>query len=71
MGALFSKPKQNKIINQTTPEPEKTAEPSEIGDARRAEDQELFGEGGTPQLRVDRAGTPASVGASGSGLKLM
>lgn len=51
------------------PEPEETAEPDEVGAARKAEDEELFG--GVPELRVDRSATAGGVAASGSGLKVM
>lgn len=69
MGFLMPKPKQNKVINQTVPDPQETADPTEIGGARKAEDKALFG--GTPDLRTSRNSTPAAVANSGSGLKLM
>lgn len=65
----FLKPKTDPVVNQTVPQPEKTAEPSQIGGTRKAEDEQLFGTEGQT-LRVDR-NVPASVGQSGSGLKLM
>lgn len=51
------------------PDPEKIAEPTAIGDARKAEDTALFG--GVPNLRVDRSATSGGVGADGSGLGTM
>lgn len=62
-------PKSNKTVNQNVPDPEKTADPQQIGSGRKAEDQALFG--GAPDLRVDRTSNPASLAAAGSGLKLM
>lgn len=49
-------------------QPEKTADPQQIGQARQAEDQTLFG--GIPDLRVDRSTTGGGVGAGGSGLNV-
>ncbi len=60
--------KKSSVVNQTVPEPQKTAEPDEIGSARKAEDEDLFGSS-TPDLRVDRPSTGTVAG--GSGLKLM
>jgi hypothetical protein len=65
---IFKQPKQNKVVNQNVPEPEKTAEPSQVGSARDQEDQDLFG--GVPDLRVDRSTTGTNTTA-GSGLNLM
>lgn len=70
MGALFGGMGQNKTVNQTVPDPEQTAEPTDIGGGRKAEDESLFGSS-SPDLRVNRSGTPPSVETSGSGLKLM
>lgn len=70
MGFLMHKQQKSKVVNQTVPDPEATADPSEIGDARKMEDEALFGSE-SPDLRVNRNGTPAGVEASGSGLKLM
>lgn len=49
-------------------QPQKTADPQEIGAPRKAEDQTLFG--GIPDLRVDRSTTSGGVGAGGSGLNV-
>ncbi len=49
-------------------QPEKVAEPDEIGASRAAEDEALFG--GVPDLRVDRSLTDGGAGASGTGLNL-
>lgn len=57
-------PKAN--VPAPTPQPEKTADPTEIGDARKAEDETLFG--GIPDLRVDRSAAPTSMPAGGAGL---
>lgn len=70
MGALFGGQKQNKVVSQTVPEPETTAEPTAIGGARKQEDEALFGST-SPELRTNRTATPPGVAASGSGLKLM
>lgn len=64
----FVKTPKTSTVNQKVPEPEQTAEPTEVGSARDAEDDTLFG--GTPDLRVDRS-TPAAVTNGGSGLNLM
>lgn len=63
----FNPPKQKKLADPI-PQPEKVAEPSEIGDARKAEDETLFG--GVPDLRVDRSVTSGGTTADGTGLKL-
>lgn len=55
-------------VGGPTPQPGKTADPQEIGAARKAEDQTLFG--GIPDLRVDRSTTGGGVGAGGSGLNV-
>lgn len=67
---VFSKPKasETQAVTQAVPNPEATAEPTQIGNARKKEDDELFG--GVPDLRVDRS-TPTSVASSGAGLNLM
>lgn len=59
-------PKTKKPLATTTSEPEKTADPQDIGGARKAEDNTLFG--GVPDLRVDRTSTPTSIPAGGAGL---
>lgn len=51
-----------------TPGPEKTAEALDVGAAREAEDEALFG--GQPNLAVNRDSV-GSVAASGSGLRMM
>lgn len=62
-------PKADKAkVGAPTPQPEKTADPQQIGQARQAEDQTLFG--GIPDLRVDRSTTGGGVGAGGSGLNV-
>lgn len=66
---MFKQPKPNKVVQQTVPSPQPTAEPTEVGDVRKAEDEELYG--GVPDLRVARTSTPASVSTGGAGLKLM
>lgn len=43
--------KQN--LPAASPPPEKPPEPAEVGSARKAEDQALFG--GVPNLRTDRS----------------
>lgn len=50
------------------PQPQKVADPQQIGEARKAEDKTLFG--GIPDLRVDRSTTSGGVGAGGSGLNV-
>ncbi len=65
---IFKQPKPNKTVNQSVPEPEKTAEPTDVGSARDQEDKDLFG--GVPDLRVDRNSTGTNT-AAGSGLNLM
>jgi hypothetical protein len=64
---FFPKPK-SATVPDPTPQPQKTADPQEIGAARQAEDQTLFG--GIPDLRVDRSTTGGGVGAGGSGLNV-
>ncbi len=59
------KPKTQGIL----PDPEKVADPTEVGTARKQEDNSLFG--GIPDLRVDRSSTSGGVGAGGSGLGTM
>jgi hypothetical protein len=65
---LFGGGGDQKVVKDMA-EPEKTAEPDEVGAARKAEDEELFG--GVPELRVDRSATSGGVAASGTGLKVM
>lgn len=48
--------------------PKKTAEPAEVGSARKKEDGELFD--GVPQLRVDRSATGGGAGAGGAGIRM-
>jgi hypothetical protein len=62
---FLPKPKGNKVPDPT-PEPQKVADPQEIGGARKAEDKTLFG--GIPDLRVDRNSAPAAVNTGGAGL---
>jgi hypothetical protein len=62
---LFKKPKVPGVL----PSPAKVADPTQIGDARKAEDLALFD--GTPDLRVDRSTTGGGVGSGGSGLGTM
>jgi hypothetical protein len=50
-------------------QPEKVAQPDEIGAGRKAEDEALFG--GVPDLRVDRSAVSGGAAAGGSGLKTM
>lgn len=50
------------------PKPEKSALPSDIGDARKAEDEQLFG--GKPDLAAPRTST-APTAITGSGLNPM
>lgn len=64
---FFPKSSQGKVPGPT-PQPEKTADPQQIGQARQQEDQTLFG--GIPDLRVDRSTTGGGVGAGGSGLNV-
>lgn len=47
--------------------PEDAAPPEEIGAARAAEDELLFG--GVPDLRIDRSAVGGGVGAGGTGLR--
>lgn len=51
-----------------TPQPEKTADPLEVGVAREAEDQTLFG--GQPNLSVNRDTVAPGVVAGGTGLRM-
>lgn len=60
-------PKSPKV-GKDTAQPEKTAEPVDIGDARTKEDNTLFG--GVPDLRVDRSATTGGAAAGGAGLKM-
>lgn len=53
-------------VPDPTPQPQKVADPTDIGAARKAEDNTLFG--GVPDLRVDRSAAPASIPAGGAGL---
>jgi hypothetical protein len=62
-------PKNDASVAKPIAEPEKTAEPPAIGDARKAEDEALFG--GVPDLRVDRSATSGGATAGGTGLKMM
>jgi hypothetical protein len=64
----FASKPNTSAVQQTVPQPEQTAEPTQIGQTRKAEDTSLFG--GVPDLRVDRT-TPAAVTNAGSGLALM
>lgn len=61
-------PKQKKLPKPTA-EPEKPADPPEVGEARKAEDEQLFG--GVPDLRTDRSALEGGAGAGGSGLGQM
>jgi hypothetical protein len=62
---FFPKAKEPKVSNPLA-EPDKTADPVDIGNNRKAEDKTLFG--GIPDLRVDRSAAPASIPAGGAGL---
>lgn len=62
------KPKTPKL-DDPTPPPEETADPTKIGDKRQAEDKTLFG--GVPNLRVDRSATAGGVGSTGTGLNVL
>lgn len=62
----FNKPKP---LPKPTPPPEKPAEPVDVGSARKAEDQELFG--GVPDLRTDTSITDQGAAAGGSGVNMM
>lgn len=53
------------------PLPAPVADLPEVAEPRRAEDEQVYGEGGKPQTRVDRSATGGGVGASGTGLKPM
>lgn len=66
MGGLFGN-SNNAMPN--VPEPQKTAEPSEIGTQRKAEDKALFG--GKPELKNPKGGVPKPVATGGTGLKVM
>ena len=62
--------KKQKTSFKETPPPEKGAEPLEVGSARTAEDEALFG--GQPNLAVNRDNAaPAGVTSGGSGLRMM
>lgn len=67
---FFKKPKETKLAPAPAP-PEKPAEPADVGDARAEEDEALFGEGGVPDLRIDRSTTEGGAVAGGSGLNMM
>ncbi len=60
---------KSKKLAKPNPEPEKPAEPEEIGKARAAEDEELFG--GVPDLRTDRSISSGGAGAGGAGPQIM
>jgi hypothetical protein len=64
---FFPKTPDTKVPNPT-PQPEKTADPQQVGAQRKAEDQTLFG--GIPDLRVDRSAAPPSLPAGGAGLSV-
>lgn len=64
----FPKTPKPTPVPKELPKPEAVAEPDEIGVARAAEDDSLFG--GIPDLRVDRSLTGGGAGASGSGLNM-
>ncbi len=68
---IFGSGKSNDTANvkQTVPDPQPTAEAASIGDARKQEDNSLFG--GTPDLRVNRASTSTQSPTGGAGLQLM
>lgn len=64
---IFGKTKDTKMAKEIAT-PEKTAEPTEVGTARTAEDEALFG--GIPDLRVDRS-VASGGNTTGTGLKVM
>lgn len=56
-----------KTIPKDLPPPSKAPDVPEVGAARTAEDNALFG--GVPDLRVDRSATGGGI-ATGAGLKI-
>lgn len=64
---IFGRPKDKKLANPIA-QPEKVATDQEIGEARVAEDEALFG--GIPDLRVDRSATSGGVATGGSGIRM-
>lgn len=54
----------------TVPQPEKTAEPQDIGAGRKVEDESLFGSEGQ-SLRVNREAVGTGATAGGTGLRMM
>lgn len=62
-------PKKPKPLADPLAAPEKTADPQDVGAARKAEDNTLFG--GVPDLRVDRSTTSGGAVDGGSGLNIM
>lgn len=62
--------KNNTQPMPTVPEPNKVAEPQEIGAQRAAEDDKLFGDQGQ-SLRVNRDAIGTGATAGGSGLRMM
>lgn len=58
---------KQKDVPKSIPAPAKSPEVPEVGAARKAEDDALFG--GVPDLRVDRSATGGGV-ATGSGLSI-
>lgn len=65
---IFKQPKAAKPMTPTA-EPEETAEPTEIGAARKAEDEALFG--GEQSLRVNTDTVGQGAVAGGTGLRMM
>jgi len=64
---IFGKTKSQRMPD--VPEPNKVAEPQEIGGQRSVEDQALFGQEGQ-SLRVNREAIGSST-AGGTGLRMM
>lgn len=61
---MCPKPKQ---LPNSPPPPEKTATPTQVGDARRQENKDLFG--GIPNLRLDTTpGLKQPTGGAGLGI---
>lgn len=64
---FMPKAKQQKVP-QEQKQPEPIANPDEVGEARIAENDALFG--GVPDLRVDRSATGGGATSGGAGLKM-
>lgn len=61
-------PKAKVATQGQASQPEQTATPQDVGQARQQENQSLFG--GVPDLRIDPSASSGGAVAGGSGLKM-